>query len=172
MIKRFSGGLSVIICLLGIAVLAQTAAGIDTKDTRLLAQPAISQSRIAFVYANTLWVGALDGGTPRQLTTDIGVEYSPVFSPDGKWIAFSAQYDGNLDVYLVAVEGGIPRRLTGSPGPDLVQGFTADGGSVYFVSTRSAATRATLALFKVSVEGGFPEEYKIPFIYRAGFSPA
>jgi tricorn protease len=157
--------------ILGLAVLAPKAAGIDTKDTRLLTQPAISQSRIAFIYANNLWVADLDGRNPRQLTTDVGVENYPVFSPDGRWIAFSAQYEGNLDVYIVSAEGGIPKRLTWHPGIDLVQGFTPDGASVYFVSNRISATPGTLKLFRVSVQAGFPEEFKIPSIRRAAFSP-
>ena len=171
MFKKTSAILSALIFVVGMAVLAQTAAGVDTKDTCLLTQPAISQSQIAFVYANNLWAADLDGGDPRQLTTDIGVETSPAFSPDGKWIAFSAQYEGNLDVYVVAAGGGIPKRLTWHPAADLLQGFTADGTSVYFVSTRSMATPGSLKLYRVSVQGGFPEEFKIPTIFRAAFSP-
>jgi len=160
-----------LILILGMAALAQTAAGIDTKDTRLLAQPAISVSRIAFVYANNLWTADLDGRHPRQLTTDVGVEYNPSFSTDGKWIVFSGQYEGNVDVYIIPAEGGIPKRLTWHPGPDVSQGFAPDGASVFFVSNRVSATRGTLRLFRVSVQGGFPEEYKIPTISRAAFSP-
>ncbi|MGB7296783.1 MAG: hypothetical protein WBC70_14450, partial [Candidatus Aminicenantales bacterium] len=171
MVKKSWGILGALVLILGMAVLVQAAAGIDTKDTRLLMQPAISQSRIAFVYANNLWVADLDGGNPRQLTTDIGVESSPAFSPDGKWIAFSAQYEGNLDVYVVSAGGGIPKRLTWHPAADLLQGFTADGTSVHFVSTRSMATPGSLKLFRVSVQGGFPEEFKIPSVRRAAFSP-
>jgi len=154
-----------------VCLLTQAAAGIDTRDTRFLTQPAISQSRVVFVYANDLWVADLDGKDPRRLTTDSGVESNPVFSPDGKWIAFSAQYEGNVDVYLVAAEGGIPKRLTWHPVPDLVQGFSADGTSVYFTSNRNSANRGEFRLFKVSIQGGFPEEYKIPSIYRAALSP-
>jgi tricorn protease len=171
MFKKSLGIMAALIIILGMAVLAPTAAGIDTKDTHLLTQPAISATGIAFVYANNLWVADLDGGNPRQLTTDIGVENSPAFSPDGKWIAFSAQYEGNLDVYVVAAGGGIPKRLTWHPAADLLQGFTADGTSVYFVSTRSMATPGSLKLYRVSVNGGFPEEFKIPTIFRAAFSP-
>jgi tricorn protease len=170
MFKRTSAILSALIFVLGTAVLTQ-AAGIDTKDTRLLSQPAISANQIAFVYANNLWVADLDGGNPRQLTTDIGVESSPAFSPDGKWIAFSAQYEGNMDVYVVSAEGGIPKRLTWHPAADLFQAFSPDGTSVYFVSTRSMATPGSLKLYRVSVNGGFPEEFKIPTIFRAAFSP-
>ncbi len=153
------------------AFLGPSAMGIDTRDTRFLAQPAISQSQIAFVYANDLWVAGRDGQNPRRLTSDIGVEYSPVYSPDGEWIAFSAQYEGNVDVYLVPSEGGIPRRLTWHPVGDLVQCFSPDGGSVYFTSNRNSSNGPELRLFRVSVEGGFPEELKIPSVFRAAYSP-
>ena len=171
MFRKSSGILGVVLLVLGTGVLARTAAAIDTKDTRFLAQPAISQTRIAFIYANNLWVADLDGQNPRQLTTDIGVENNAVFSPDGKWIAFSAQYEGNMDVYIVSAEGGIPKRLTWHPGYDLVQGFAPDGASVYFVSTRAMATPGSVKLYRVPVGGGFPEEFKIPSIFRAALSP-
>lgn len=159
------------VVILFLGLLAGPAAGIDTRDTRLLAQPAIGPSQIAFVYANDLWAADIDGRNSRRLTNDIGVEFNPVFSPDGKWIAFSGQYEGNVDAYLVPAGGGIPKRLTWHPGPDLVQGFSPDGMSVYFTSPRNSANRGELRLFKVSVEGGFPEDYKISSIYRASFSP-
>jgi tricorn protease len=158
------------VIILFIGLLAPPAAGFDTRDTRLLTQPAISSSRIAFVYANDLWTADIDGQNPRRLTNDIGVESNPVFSADGTWIAFSAQYEGNTDIYIVPAEGGIPKRLTWHPAPDLVQGFSPDGTSVYFTSPRDSANRAELRLFRVSVEGGFPEEYRIPTIFRAAFS--
>jgi tricorn protease len=146
-------------------------AEVDTLDTRLLTQPAISQTHIAFVYANDLWLANLDGKEVRRLTSDLGVESNPRFSPDGKLIAFSAQYDGNTDVYLIPAEGGIPKRLTWHPGMDIVQGFTPDGSSVLFISNRNSANYAAIKLFKVSVQGGFPEELKIPSVFRASYSP-
>ncbi|MBM3312906.1 MAG: hypothetical protein FJY80_15530, partial [Candidatus Aminicenantes bacterium] len=74
-------------------VLAASAVpAIDTADTRLLSSPAVSAKNIAFVYANDLWVADLDGSHVRRLTTDLGTEGPPVFSPDGNFIAFSAQY--------------------------------------------------------------------------------
>ncbi len=93
---------------LALSALALSASAIDTQDTRLLAQPAIGASGIAFVYANDLWVAGLDGKGPRRLTTDLGIESNPVFSPDGKLLAFTAQYEGNTDVYTVPFAGGVP----------------------------------------------------------------
>src|SRR5438046_3101397 len=83
----------------------------DPNDTRLITQPAVSKDKIAFIYAEDLWVADLDGKNPRRLTSDIGVESYPCFSPDGQTIAFSAQYDGNTDVYTIPVVGGAPKRL-------------------------------------------------------------
>jgi tricorn protease len=144
---------------------------IDTKDTLLLSQPAVSASKIAFVYAGDLWVAEIDGRNPRKLTSDLGVESNPVFSPDGRWIAFSAQYEGNTDVYLVPAEGGIPRRLTWHPSPDLVQCFTPDGRAVAFTSPRSSFARSWYHLYTIPIEGGFPEQIPLPYVYRARFSP-
>ena len=104
----------------------------DTADTRLLSQPAVSKTHVAFIYAEDLWVADLDGKNPRRLTSDLGVESNPVFAPDGQTIAFSAQYDGNTDVYTIPATGGTPTRLTTHPAPDVVRGFTPDGSAVLF----------------------------------------
>jgi tricorn protease len=144
---------------------------IDTRDTALLTQPAISARAIAFVYANDLWTADLDGRNVRRLTTDIGLETNPVFSPDGSLIAFSGQYDGNVDVYVVPASGGIPKRLTWHPGADLVQGFTPDGAAVLFASGRFSFTARHMQLFTAPVQGGFPERLKIPNAFRAVYSP-
>src|SRR6187397_1407139 len=96
------------VALIVLALLAPIGMAADTTDTRLLSMPAISAKNIAFVYADDLWVAERDGKNPRRLTSDIGVESRPVFSPDGTLIAFSAQYDGNMDVYTIPVAGGMP----------------------------------------------------------------
>lgn len=152
-------------------ILFTQAQAIDTKDTRLLTQPAISATKIAFVYAGDLWVAEIDGRNPRKLTSDLGVESNPVFSPDGRWIAFSAQYEGNTDVYIVPSEGGVPRRLTWHPSPDIVQCFTPDGRSVAFTSPRASFARSWNHLYLIPVEGGFPEQVPLPCVFRARFSP-
>ena len=145
--------------------------GIDSKDTRMLSQPAISQNHIAFIYAEDLWIANLDGSDPKRLTVDEGIESDPCFSPDGKLIAFSAQYDGNTDVYVIPAEGGIPKRLTWHPGNDLVRGFTPDGKSVLFASQRSTFSGRYFQFFTVSLSGGFPEKLDIPNGWFAAYSP-
>src|SRR5262245_28931462 len=94
----------------------------DIRDTRLLTYPAVSACNVAFVYADDLWIADLDGRNVRRLTSDIGIESHPIFSPDGKTIAFSAEYDGNTDVYTIPVEGGAPTRLTWPTDQDNVRG--------------------------------------------------
>ena len=89
----------------------------DIRDTRLLTQPAVSGQHVAFVYADNLWVADLDGKNVRRLTSDLDGVSNPVFSPDGSVIAFSAEYEGNVDVYVVSVAGGPSRRLTGTRRP-------------------------------------------------------
>ena len=154
-----------------ILFMAADLGGIDPVDSRLMSQPAISDSYIAFIYANDLWVANTDGSHPRRLTVDEGVESRPFFSPDGKLIAFSADYDGNTDVFILPVEGGVPIRLTWHPGSDYCKGFTVDGQKVLFLSQRSVFTRRYQQLFTVPVGGGFPAQLEIPNAYHACYSP-
>ena len=123
--------------------------------------PEISAKHIAFVYADDLWIADRDGKNPRRLTSDIGVETFPCFSPDGNTIAFSAQYEGNIDVYTIPVTGGVPKRLTYHPGPDIVRGFTPDGQAVLFNSNRHVFSNRHMQLFTVPLEGGMPTQLPI-----------
>ena len=140
-------------------------------DTRLLQTPAISDNNIAFVYAEDLWVANKNGANPRRLTIDEGIEYNPVFSPDGSMIAFSAEYDGNNDVFIVPTEGGIPKRLTWHPSWDNVLDFTPDGKSILFSSPRTTFTGRYSKLYTVSIEGGQPKELPIPTAFKGTYSP-
>jgi len=156
---------------LGFLALSTGLTAVDVQDTRFLTQPAISRSHVAFVYANDLWAADLDGRNVRRLTSDLGVEVAPAFSPDGAWIAFTGQYDGNTDVYVVPAAGGVPRRLTWHPGVDVAQCFTPDGKAVLFTSPRQAFSDRFTQLFSVPVEGGFPEMLRFPTVFRAALSP-
>jgi tricorn protease len=161
---------TVFLCLIGGGI-SRLGADPSVTDTRLLAQPAVSATHIAFTYANDLWVANRDGSNVRRLTTDDGVESNPAFSPDGKLLAFSAQYEGNTDVYVVPVEGGVPVRLTWHPGPDIVQDFTRDGQAVLFTSGRNSYTTRYTQLFTVPVAGGMETQLPIPNAAQARYSP-
>jgi tricorn protease len=152
---------------LGIGVIE----AVDTTDTKLLTQPAISATHIAFIYAGDLYSADLNGGSVRRLTSDDGTEMNPVFSPDGSTLAFSAKYGDNLDVFTVPVAGGAPTRLTWHPGPDVAQAFTPDGRAVLFASTRAASNKEYAQLYTVPVQGGVEEQLPIPNAARATFSP-
>ena len=156
--------------LLAILLLATPTLAVDIHDTRLLTQPAISETRIAFSYANDLWVANVDGTGVRRLTSHPGIEGNPRFSPDGKWIAFSGEYDGNVDVYIVPSEGGVPQRLTWHPGADIPQGFTPDGSAVLFTSPREVYTARYLQLYTVPVKGGMATKLPIPNAAKATYS--
>ena len=100
----------------------------------ILQKPTISRTQIAFAYGGDLWLVARDGGDARRLTTGVGIETDPIFSPDGSMIAFTGEYEGNVDVYVVPAAGGVPKRLTYHPGTDEVVGWTNDGKRVLFRS--------------------------------------
>jgi tricorn protease len=151
--------------------LSAPADGVDTTDTRLLAQPASSAERLAFVYAGDLWSARLDGQDVRRLTSHPGSEVRPRFSPDGELVAFTGEYDGNMDVYVVPATGGVPRRLTWHPGADVVQDWTPDGSEVLFTSDRAVHTNRFRQLFTVPLEGGHPTALPIPTAYKASYSP-
>lgn len=141
------------------------------QGTRLLRQPTVSDRSVVFVYADDLWMADRDGGSARRLTTHEGTESLPHFSPDGSMIAFSAQYGGNTDVYVMPATGGEPKRLTWHPGEDAVQGWTPDGASIVFRSGRSGYPTALTKLLKVSFKGGFQEELPMPQAYAGEVSP-
>ena len=140
--------------------------------TRLLRTPSVSARHIAFAYANNVWVVERAGGTARRLTSFQGQSQNPRLSPDGKLVAFSAEYAGNTDVYVVPVEGGQPRRLTWHPGADVVQGWTPDGAQVMFASPRATwAPSGAPRFYTVPVEGGVETAMPMPRAYQGKLSP-
>jgi tricorn protease len=140
--------------------------------TRLLRTPSVSTQHIAFAYANNVWVVDRAGGSARRLTSFQGQTQNPKLSPDGKLVAFSAEYAGNTDVYVVPVEGGQPRRLTWHPSADLVQGWTPDGKTVMFSSPRASwAPSAAPRFWTVPVEGGVETAMPLPRANQGKISP-
>ena len=143
----------------------------EDAPTRLLRQPAVSKDHLAFVYGGDIWVSDRDGSHPIQITSHPASEYAPHFSPDGKWIAFSANYDNNTDVYVVPVEGGQPRRLTWHPAADVVTGWSSDGKRVLFVSNREIANSRSSQLYEVPLEGGYEKKVMKAVAVEGSWSP-
>ena len=143
----------------------------DSNAPLLPQRPTVSRSQIVFVYGGDLWSVPRSGGDARRLTTGPGVETNPIFSPDGSKIAFTGEYDGNVDVFVMPAEGGVPRRLTWHPAPDVALGWTPDGKRVLFTSPRTSYSRFS-ELFTVSAdEGGLEEKIALPMGFEAAFSP-
>src|SRR3954463_12830475 len=136
-------------CAAGVLIVTALAGrpAANGTPTKRLRMPTVSGTQIAFAYANNIWTVDRAGGMARRLTSFQGQTSNPHFSPDGKWIAFSGEYAGNLDVYVVAASGGEPKRLTWHPGADAVQGWTADGQRVLFSSARASAAPTGTARF-------------------------
>ena len=137
----------------------------------LMRTPTVNKTHIVFSYAGDLWAVGRDGGEASRLTTGVGREFSPLFSPNGQWIAFTGEYDGNVDVYVMPASGGVPKRLTYHPGGDQLAGWTPDGKSVLFVSGRSAETGRTAQLFTIPVDGVYPTPVPLPMAYEGSYSP-
>jgi len=153
----------------------------SAEEGRLMRFPDIHKDKIVFVYAGDLWLVPSQGGIARRLTTHEGLELFPKFSPDGEWIAFTGQYDGNTDVYLIPSEGGEPVRLTFYRGfentserhgfDDMVLGWHRDNQKVLFRSWRDSYNGWFQRLFLVDKDGGFPEVLPLPEGGLTSFSP-
>ncbi len=167
------------VAILAVFVVATTTASAQTK---LLRFPDISGDRVAFCYAGDIWTAPAGGGTATRLTSHSGQEIFPKFSPDGRQIAFTGQYDGDEQVYVVPATGGAPKQLTYYPaqGPlpprwgydHQVYGWTPDGKEILLRSLRDAdGGRTETALYTVQATGGLPEALPMPTSGAGDFSP-
>src|SRR5580704_6362478 len=136
----------------------------------LFQKPAMSKTQIVFSYAGDLWTVSRQGGVATRLTAATGFETEAAFSPDGNTLAFTGEYDGNVDVFTMPVTGGVPKRLTYHPDADRLVGFTPDGKRVLFRSNRDSFSRFT-QLYTVPVDGGLPEVLPLPMACTGAFSP-
>ena len=140
------------------------------EECRLLRQPDIQGETIVFSYAADLWVVARGGGVARRLTSHEGIERFPKLSPDGKTVAFTAEYDGNYDAFTVPVEGGEPVRLTWHPDIDQVAEWYPDGRSILLRSRRASFIQRFDRFFRIPAAGGFEEMLALPTGGYATFS--
>jgi len=154
--------------LLCFSVVAELAAQ-SSNQYALLRKPTVSESRIAFSYGGDIWIVDRNGGDAKRLTSDVGIEIDPVFSPDGSTIAFTAEYDGNEDVYVIPATGGIPKRLTSLAGDQAV-GWSRDGKRVLFRSGRQSYSYFS-QLYSVPISGGLPEQLPLPYAVEGSYSP-
>ncbi|MBP9890709.1 MAG: PD40 domain-containing protein [Planctomycetes bacterium] len=143
----------------------------DFTNARMLRYPDVSDSHICFVYAGDIWTVSKAGGNATRLSSALGEEYKPRFSPDGKSIAFSAQYDGNMDLYTLPIEGGVAHRVTHHPGADMMIDWTPDGKSLVYSSGATSPIGRYSELFTVSHTGGLPKKLALPWGDNGSFSP-
>ncbi len=144
-----------LLALLSLTILAAGAPAVAGEG--YLRQPDVHSDSVVFVAEADLWIASTSGGEAHRLTTHVGAEGSPNFSPGGEWIAFTGQYDGNADVFVVAATGGEPQRLTWHPATDRVIGWTPDGMKVIFASRREHP-HGSLELYAVPAAGGDAEK--------------
>ncbi len=153
----------------------------SSAQTKLLRFPDVHGDRVVFTYAGDLWIASTSGGLATRLTAHPGLELFAKFSPDGNWIAFTGQYDGDEQVYVIPATGGVPRQLTFYParGPlpprwgydNQVYGWTPDGKSVIFRSLRDHFDLGDCRLYTVSVDGGLPQPLPMPYSGAGDLSP-
>ena len=158
--------------------------GFSQEEARLLRFPAIHGEQIVFTYSGDLYSVLRSGGIARKLTNHNGYEMFARFSPDGKQIAFTGQYDGNTEVYLIPSEGGVPERLTFTAtlkrddisdrmGPNnIVMTWTRDGKNIIYRSRKQSFNSFVGQLFSVSELGGLSDELPLPTGGFCSYSPA
>ena len=140
-------------------------------DARMLRYPDVSQTHITFVYAGDIWIAPKDGGLASRLSSPKGEETFPRFSPDGKHIAFSGNYDGNTDVYVIPTFGGTPERLTHHPMNDRLVDWYPDGQTVLFASSMASGRQRFNQLYRTAVTGGLPEKLPVAYGEIGAISP-
>ncbi len=158
------------LCAAALLLAAGMAAGAQAGESHLMRLADVHGDRLVFTYEDDLWTASAQGGDASRLTRDEGAERYAKFSPDGKRIAFTAQYDGGVDVYVMEAGGSPPVRLTYHPAPDLVLGWTPDGSSVLFRSRREYPYRGE-QVYAVPVSGGTERKLAVDRAGLAALSP-
>ncbi len=156
-----------------LAVFFFVSAAVAQEPIRLARTPDISPDGklVAFSYLGDIWIVDAVGGTARQVTSNPAHDLGPVFSPDGRWIAFSSNRYGSYNVFVVPVQGGSPRRLTFDSDNDLATGWSPDGKRILFASTRGIAFPPNFELCTVPVEGGMAHRVSADEGKEGVFSP-
>src|SRR5689334_3783704 len=153
-VRRIVGAAIFAAGAMGLFVLAPTSVR-TAAEARLVRYPDYRAGRVAFTYLGDIWTADESGRDVRRITANKARDVYPRFSPDGKWIAFSSDRAGNLDVHIVPVEGGTPKALTSHSAEDNVLGWTPDSKAVLFASNRGEDFAGKL--YTVSIDGGMPK---------------
>ena len=140
-------------------------------NARLFQQPDVSETQVSFIYAGDVWTVPKTGGMATRLSSPAGTESFPKFSPDGKHIAFSANYHGNTDVYVIPTNGGIPLRLTQHSSGDKVIDWHPNGEKILFSSGRESGRQRYSQFYLIGKNGGMAEKLPIPYGEFGTFSP-
>src|SRR5450432_1211475 len=159
---------TITVLLCGLFLYTQLPAQIDAG---LFRYPDVSKTQIVFSYANDLWLVSKEGGNAFKISSPPGVETFPKFSPDGKNLAFTGNYDGNRDVYTLPVMGGIPQRLTEHGYQDRVVDWTPDGKSVLFASIRESGKARFNQFYSISLAGGAASKLPLAYAEFGSYSP-
>ena len=159
-----------ILPLLILAACSTSARALESAPGYVMRYADISNDQIVFSYEDDLWLVPLTGGDAHRITSHPGREMGAKFSPDGTMLAFTGNYDGGLDVYVMDAQGGVPRRLTFHSSGGILLDWTSDGQSVIFSSRREAPAYAS-ELYTIAVEGGMPTKLPVDRGSLASMSP-
>src|SRR6185437_10827585 len=140
-------------------------------DARMFRYPDVSASQITFVYAGDIWLVPRQGGVATRLSSPRGEESFPRFSPDGSHIAYSAEYDGNTDIYVIPTVGGEPFRVTHHPLQDRLVDWYPDGKTLLMASSMASGSQRFNQLYRVPATGGMPEKLPVPYGEFGAISP-
>jgi len=132
-------------------------------NAKMFQYPDVSQTHISFTYGGDVWIVSKEGGTANKLTSAKGTELLARFSPDGKQIAFSGNYNGNVDVYIMPSLGGLPKRITHHGMMDRLIDWYPDGNNLLFASSRESGKQRFNQFYKVSKSGGLPDKLPLPY---------
>jgi tricorn protease len=152
-------------------LLLATGTTLPAQGTRLLRQPTVSATDIAFTYGADVWIVGKGGGVARRITSTPAVESDPKLSPDGKWIAFTSNRSGTPAVYVVSAAGGEPTRLTWYPAAALARGWSPDGARVLYATTYGTAPSSHHRLWSVPRTGGVSTPITVGWGFDGSWSP-
>ena len=154
-----------------ICALFSTKLSFTQVDARMLQYPDVSKTQITFYYGGDLWVVSKEGGIANKLTNAKGEEVLPRFSPDGSQIAFSGNYNGNIDIYVIPSMGGIAKRVTHHGMFDRMDDWYPDGSKIIYASSMESGKQRFNQFYAVSPNGGMPEKLPVPYAEFGSISP-